>query len=399
MASSTEFDCRGRQISECRHTLEVDQRRLYTLEYSTLGHAVKTRSGILFLLSLTGIALVFCFVIFRPFLSPVITAVVIAVVFFPVQARMLKLVRYPTLAALLSTLLVILIIAVPAVLIGIAIKKEVSDLYALLDQKSTESGGMSLYLTELIERPVRWLGQHVDMGEFDARKELLGRLQQIGPALLGEAGIVAGKIGRFAVNAVITFFTLFFLFREGRSMRRRAAVILPLSHEQTNKLIDGIGDTIVATVYGGLVVAAVQGTLVGLALWVLDIPSPVLWGVIATVFALIPVVGTATVWVPASLFLILGGHWVQGLILVGWGSLVVGTIDNIIRPYLISGQVRMHTLLIFFACFGGVTVFGFLGLFIGPVVLAITVTLLRMVRDEGITWDVFARGSPSSEQR
>jgi predicted PurR-regulated permease PerM len=144
-------------------------------------------------------------------------------------------------------------------------------------------------------------------------------------------------------------------------------------------------------VYGGLVVAAVQGALTGLALWVFGVPSPVLWGVVASFFALLPLVGTAVVWVPASIYLIATGSWIKGLILAAWGAFVVGTIDNVLRPYLISGRVQMHTLLIFFAVFGGVKVFGFLGLFIGPVVLAVTITLLSMLRDESRAWPAYWR--------
>jgi predicted PurR-regulated permease PerM len=107
---------------------------------------------------------------------------------------------------------------------------------------------------------------------------------------------------------------------------------------------------------------------------------------------LLPVVGTAAVWVPASIYLLATGSWVKAVILAVWGAFVVGTIDNVLRPFLISGRVQMHTLLIFFAVFGGVNVFGFLGLFIGPVILAVALTLLSMLRDEGRSWDGYWRG-------
>ena len=169
-------------------------------------------------------------------------------------------------------------------------------------------------------------------------------------------------------------------------MRRRIAAILPLHAEQIDKLFTGIYNTIMATVYGGLVVAAVQGALVGLALWVFGVPSPVLWGAVAAMFSLVPLVGSATVWLPAAIYLFINGHWVQALILIAWGGGVVGTIDNLLRPMLMSGRVRMHTLLIFFSVFGGVQVFGFIGLFAGPVILAITMTVLSLLREESRSW-------------
>jgi predicted PurR-regulated permease PerM len=217
------------------------------------------------------------------------------------------------------------------------------------------------------------------------------RLDDLSAFLINEIGVILGSLTSFVVNSVITIFTLFFIFREGKSLRRRVAAILPLNSEQVERLFSGIENTIIGTVYGGLVVAAVQGALVGIALWVFNVPSPVLWGAVAAFFALLPLVGTASVWVPAAIYLLATGHYIQAVILAGWGAGVVGTVDNILRPYLISGRVQMHTLLIFFSVFGGVSVFGFLGLFIGPVILAVTMTLLGMLRDETRSWSAFWR--------
>jgi len=348
---------------------------------------LKKRVTIIFLFALTAVALYFCYLLFQPFLKPLLSAVVIAVVFFPVHVRIQRLLRSPSLAAFLSTIIVVLLLVVPAIAIILAIKEEIGTLYNLIDQKSSESGGLSPYLTELLNRPMQWIGRFVDLSQFDLRAWLLVRLKDVSAFLVAEGWMIVGGLTSFIVNSVIALFTLFFLFREGRSMRRRVTAILPLNAEQVEKLFSGIENTIIGTVYGGLVVAAVQGALTGLALWVFGIPSPVLWGVVAAFFALLPLVGTAAVWVPASIYLLATGSWIKALILAAWGMFVVGTIDNVLRPYLISGRVQMHTLLIFFAVFGGVNVFGFLGLFIGPVILAVTITLLGMLRDESRTWN------------
>lgn len=348
----------------------------------------KKRITIIFLLTLTAFALYLCYVIFSPFIRPLFSAIVIAVVFYPVQARMQRVIRSPSLAAALATVFVMLVLIVPAIMIGAAIVREARDLYEMLGEKSAQEGGWGSYVTHLLERPLAWIGRYVDVSGFDLRAAVMSRVQQISAFLVAEFGALAGGITSFVVNLVITMFTLFFLFREGRSIRRRAAAILPLTLEQFERLVSGVSGTITATVYGGLAVAAAQGALTGLALWFFGIRSPVLWGVVAGFFALIPLVGTAVVWLPASLYLILSGHWVQGIILIGWGAGVVGTVDNFLRPYLmgVSGQMRMHTLLIFFAVLGGVQVFGFLGLFVGPVILAFTITLLGILRDESRAW-------------
>jgi predicted PurR-regulated permease PerM len=281
----------------------------------------------------------------------------------------------------------VLIIIVPAVMIVLAVIQEVSALKSLIDQKSTESGSFSLLINQMLERPLQWINQYVNVSQFNIFETLRSRLDDLSAFLLNEIGIILGSVTSFVVNAVITIFTLFFIFREGKSMRRRVAAIVPLSPQQVEKLFNGVENAIIGTVYGGLVVAAVQGALVGLALWVFGIPSPVLWGAVAAFFALLPLVGTAVVWLPAAIYLLALGHYVQAIVLIGWGAGIVGTVDNILRPYLISGRVQMHTLLIFFAVFGGVRVFGFLGLFIGPVILAVTITLLGLLRDEGRFWN------------
>jgi predicted PurR-regulated permease PerM len=356
---------------------------------------MKKRVTIIFLCTMTAAALYFSYLLFQPFIKPLLSAAVIAIVFFPVHLRIQRLLRRPALAALASTTIVLLLIVVPAVAIVFAIKGEIADLYALIDQKSTESGGLSPYVSQLLERPIQWIGRYVDTSQFDLRSAVLGRLREVSAFFVAEGWMIVGSVTTFVLNAVITLFTLFYLFLDGRSLRRRAAAAVPLGNEQVEKLFGGIENTIIGTVYGGLVVAAVQGALIGLALWILGVPSPVLWGAVGAFCALLPVVGTAAVWVPAAIYLFATGHWIAAVILIVWGAFVVGTIDNVLRPYLISGRVQMHTLLIFFAVFGGVNVFGFLGLVIGPVILAVTITLIGMLRDEGRAWKAYWGETPN----
>ena len=348
---------------------------------------VKKRVTLIFLIALSIFVLYLSFIIFKPFLKPLFAALVIAIIFYPVHERMTRLIRSPSLAAVLSVTLVTLIIIIPAVFLCVAIYQELEHLTEYLKAKSDESGGWSPFIDRLLETPSYWLARlGIDISSLDLRGKVAERLGELSAFLLAEGQSLVGNVVSFIVNTVIALFTLFFLFREGRSMRRRIAALLPLHAEQIDKLFTGIYNTIMATVYGGLVVAAVQGALVGLALWVFGIPSPVLWGAVAAMFSLLPLVGSAAVWVPAAIYLFINGHYVQGIILVAWGGGVVGTIDNVLRPLLMSGRVRMHTLLIFFSVFGGVQVFGFLGLFVGPVIIAITTTVLSLLREESRSW-------------
>lgn len=155
--------------------------------------------------------------------------------------------------------------------------------------------------------------------------------------------------------------------------------LLPLSPNQVERLFATINNTVIANVCGGLAVAAAQGLLTGLAFWALSAPSPIMWGLLTAVASLVPVVGSAIVWAPACIVLLFGGHWGKALLLLGWGAAVVGQVDVLVRPYVISKQVKIHTLLLFFALLGGVKAFGIMGLFIGPIVISITTAVFGML--------------------
>jgi len=345
---------------------------------------VSKRTTTIFLLAMTAIALYCSYLLFRPFLMPLLAAAVIAIVFFPVHSALLRRLRRPNLAALISTIIVVLLVVVPTVSVIIAIKGEVTNLVDLIREKTNESGGLSPYLSRLLEGPTRWLGQHVNLSQFDLRGWVVDRLQVVSAFLVAEGWMLVGGLTEFILNASITLFTLFFLFREGRSLRRRMAALLPLSPEQIEKLFGGIENTIIGTVYGGLVVALVQGALTGLALWAFGIPSPVLWGVVAAFFALLPVVGTAIVWLPAAIYLFADGHWIQAIVLAIWGAFVVSGIDNVLRPRLVAGRVGLSELAMFFALLGGLSVFGALGVVLGPVAFATAAAIVEELRQPAV---------------
>ncbi|MGZ5436944.1 MAG: AI-2E family transporter [Pyrinomonadaceae bacterium] len=342
----------------------------------------RRRATIIFLVALSAVTLWFCYVIARPFLEPLFFAVVLAIVFHPLNAKLHRRIPNANAAALLSTLCALLTIIVPAFLLSAALKTELTAAYQSLNASGAQDGGLITRALQLTEEARMWLGKYVDLSQVDLRAELLARLQQISSFLLSQVAGLAGGVTSFAVAAVITFFTLFYLFRDGRAFWRRLATLIPLSPAQLQKLTTGVSHTITASLYGGLAVAIAQGTLLGLAFWVLGLPSPVLWGMVTAFCSLIPLVGTSLVWLPASIILIFVGHPVKGLILLAWGAAVVSTVDNIIRPLVISKQVSFHPLYVFFALLGGVQAFGFIGLFVGPVVLALAQSLFSLVREE-----------------
>jgi predicted PurR-regulated permease PerM len=336
----------------------------------------------LFLLALAALALYFCYLIASPFRGPIFLAVMIAIVFHPVHVRVQQHIKGKNAAALISTILVVIVVIIPATALGLVVLKEIRGLSDLLNEKSAEQGGWNPYVTHSVDRFLGWLAQYVDVSTLDLRGALVRLLDQISRSLISWGAQVVSDIVSFLTATVVAFFTLFFLFRDGRSVLAHAADALPLKAGQVERLFTGVSDSIVANVYGCLAVGAAQGTLLGLGFWALRVPSPVVWGLVTALCSLIPIVGSAAVWGPAAVIFFITGHPWKGAILLAWGAVVVAQIDNVVRPYVISGRAKMHPLLVFFALIGGVKAFGVLGLFIGPVVLSLTLVVFEMLREE-----------------
>jgi predicted PurR-regulated permease PerM len=360
---------------------------LHTSERQEPGPELRTPAGAMqgttmFLLILAGIALYLCYVIARPFLKAIFAATVISIVFYPLHRIIRSFISRPNAAATLSTILVLVLLAVPAILLAVSVTGEVHTAYESLNDRSAVSGGLNAYLIQLTERVFQVITAHTNISQFDLRENLLRWLGQVSGYLFGVARSLVSNVFSFGFDMVIVFFSLFFFFREGDAIRHRMAALLPLTPAQADKLLIGIHEAIIANIYGVIAVALAQGLLTGIALWLLGVPSPVLWALVTGLASLIPVVGSGLVWVPASILLLASGHWSKALILLGCGVLVIAQIDALVRPYVVSDRTKVHTLLVFFALLGGMKAFGVLGLFAGPIVLSATVAVLNMLSDE-----------------
>lgn len=171
-------------------------------------------------------------------------------------------------------------------------------------------------------------------------------------------------------------FVLFFLYRDGRAAMSALCRLVPLADEEATRLFRRIEETILATVNGSLAVAFVQAVLAGVMYTALGVPAAVIWAAATFIVALVPMFGTFLVWGPIAVYLLLTDAWVKAIVLVSWGALAVGTIDNFLYPHLVGNRLQLHTVPTFFAIVGGIAVFGPAGLIIGPVVLAVTIGLL-----------------------
>ena len=346
------------------------------------GNKLKNRAGLVFLLGLTAVALYFCCVLVAPFIRPILFSVVLAVLFYPLHSRIQRRIRNRNVSALLSTCLVVLFIVLSMALLGRALATGLRDVYQSLSSSGDGSERLSLYLIHLFERSLELVSSYLPISTSDLRSATVNQAEKGVSTLLGMTAGVLGSFTALLANALIAFFVLFFLLRDGNGMLRRAAVLLPLRRDQTRKLFALVKDTLNATVYGTLTMAALQGALVGLAFWFLGVTSAGLWAIVTALCALLPFIGTGIVLLPAISMLMFGGHWIKGLILLAWGLAIVHPVDNLLRPHLIGSRTKLSTLYVFFALLGGLKAFGGLGVFIGPIALAITLALLKFLREE-----------------
>jgi predicted PurR-regulated permease PerM len=336
----------------------------------------------LVLAGLTAAAVCLCFLVFRPYVMPGLFAAVIAIVFSPLHRYLRRFLKNPTGSALVSTLITLLLTVIPLAFLLLAISNELTGLYHSLTAKSSEAGGVVPYVLGWSQKLGTWANQRFSLPAIDLRQVLLRRMEIISSSLLSFTGGLVSNVFSLVVNGLITLIVLFFLFRDGERLVSTFIQALPMDPDRSAELQTRITSTVSANFYGSFVVGALQGTLTGLSFWALGIDSPVLWGVVTAVASLVPFFGSATVWVPAAIILVLTGHWVKGVILLGLGFAVIGTVDNIVRPLIIRKAVRLHPILVLFSILGGLQLFGALGLFLGPVIVSVTAALLEMTRQD-----------------
>ena len=211
------------------------------------------------------------------------------------------------------------------------------------------------------------------------QRKLVDVLGSSGQALTSRAFTIGQNTLEFVVNLFVMLYLLFFLLRDGRALSAQAARALPLKLQHSRRLLDQFATVVRATVKGNVVMALVQGTLGGLAFWVLGISGPLLWGALMALLSLLPAIGAALVWGPVALYLLSTGSIWSAVGLAVWGVLVIGLVDNVLRPILVGKETQLPDYLVLLATLGGLSVFGLNGFVIGPVIAALFIA----------AWDIF----------
>ncbi len=330
------------------------------------------------LLAALSVVLYLCWQMLRPFVAIIAWSVVLVITFHPVQQRLVKYTRRPSLSALLSSLLVVLTILIPVLLITGLIVSEAFTLAETLHGKF--QGGFDPKQIPPVRHIMEWLIQHAHWDPARVEESIRQHASQLVQGAAQSLLTVAGNVSSLVVSFVFTVFTMFYLFRDGVKIMSQIPDLLPLERSQSESVITRIRDVIDGSIYGVLVIAVIQGGLGGLIFGVLGIPSPVLWGLVMAVASLIPLLGAASVWVPGALYLLLTGQGSKALIVAAFGGLVISSVDNFLRPKLVGEKVRLSELVMFFSVLGGLEVFGMLGIVVGPVVYAVAGSLLDVLR-------------------
>jgi predicted PurR-regulated permease PerM len=324
-------------------------------------------SYILLLLAVVGIL---NFLIFLPYFPVLFLAVVFAVVLKPLAHRVLKLVRNRTAASLLTVAVVFLGIIMPLVLFGFMIFREASQFYLALsggDLSSTTLQDNISTLESYIQNIIP--GVEADLGQY---------LEQGLTFLVSHLNTLFSGVLKMIFTFFLLLLGLFYLFRDGRGVRQSFVRLSPLPDDQDELLLNRLELAVNSVVRGFLVVAIVQGILTGIGFAIFGVPAPVLWGMVASVAALVPSVGTALVIVPAILYLFFQGNLFAAAGLLIWGVAAVGLIDNILGPILIRRGLPIHPFIILLSVLGGIALFGPIGFLAGPVTVSILVALVEI---------------------
>ena len=330
----------------------------------------------------TLLGLYVCYLIVKPFIAPIAFALALCVATNGAFRWFGRRIKKKNLAAALAVAAVALLIVVPLGLLGTYVVQQAADGVEQLRQSGVSNWRGAVERQPQLAELLHWL---------EARLDLENQLSRIGNAITGNADDLLRGSVQALTQLVITLFVLFFLYRDEDQARRMLWALVPLSRQEADRLFARVGNTIHATVNGALTVSLVQAVLATSMYWALGVPAPALWGAATFIAALVPVFGTFLVWAPIAAYLALTGSVVKALVLAGWGMLAVGTIDNLLYPFLVGTRMRLHTVPTFFAIIGGISLFGVAGLILGPLALAITMGLLD------VWWERTAFGQAAEE--
>lgn len=337
------------------------------------------------LMFITGLMLYICWLMLKPFVSILLWSAILVILFHPLYKKLLNKTGKQTISALGTIAISLLTFIIPLFLISAAVVNELAGIASITMDE----------INFLINDPNHgWLGYLynylngiVDLEKLVKPEDIKAFVTKASEVMLSASVYLVEGIFGTLMGILFAIFCMFYLFRDGEKIVNDLPGILPIDNDQAEELIKKTSDIINATIRGSLLIAVLQGTLAGIIFWLLGLPSYILLGTLAMLFSLIPTGGTAFITVPVILILLISGEYTKAIILSVYASLVIGMLDNFLLPKLIKSSTKMNELFVFFSVIGGLQLFGILGIFMGPIILAIAFGLLTLFKGEKISKD------------
>jgi predicted PurR-regulated permease PerM len=320
--------------------------------------------------------------ILQPFLNAIAWAVVFSIIFYPVFAFLLNYMRFRVVTSVVTILLIIVIIITPFTYLSFVLVDEISSSVSTLNKDKIDAV-VDIFARSRIAEMVSRIQSYTGVEGLGSSNAIAESIKKMAGAITKNISSGITNIAGMLLDFVFMLLAVFFFLKDGPDFLEKARNYLPFSEEDKNRLIAKIKEMVISTVYGGIVIALIQGLLGGTAFYFLGINSPVLWGCAMTIMSFLPLFGTFSVWGPAAGYLIIQGSVMKGVILLLYGVFIISMVDNILRPVIISGRTKMPTLAVFFSVLGGMKFFGLIGFIMGPLVLALFVSVFEIFRHRG----------------
>lgn len=324
-----------------------------------------------------GVVVYLCLLIVRPFFAVAAWSAVIAISCYPVHQRLVRRSGRVALSAAITSMLMVLAVLVPLLFIGGVAVKQLLSVGDWLRQAFLDPDGMSRRVAEALTPLTQRLGLAPDAIGAWVSAHVSEWVAGAGQYTMSAAAGAGGAMLSFALIAVATFL----LLRHGETLVGTIPDLLPFERKRSEALLVRIRDVVLASMHGVVTIATIQGILCGGMFWLLGIPAAALWGLVTVFASVVPFVGTAAVWVPGTVYLLATGAWAKAIVLAVWGAAIVSSVDNLLRPRLVAGRVRLSGLAMFIAMLGGLQAFGALGIILGPVLFATAAGIVDVLRE------------------
>ncbi len=338
-----------------------------------------------FLLVLLFLSLYLSYKILIPFSHAIILSIFIASIFYPLKPRLEAcFMHHKNLMALAAVLGITVLIIIPVLFFTVALVNQGIDTFNAINQWIGAGNLQKLMESDWIRSYSAWMSREMTyfgLTEVDLQGQIMKFSKNIGQFILGQGAAMVKNTANGAFQFIIMMFILFYLIRDGEEILMKIKELSPLREDQEDRIIQKVKETARVSLMGNFVTVLCQALAGGIGLAIVGLPA-LFWGTLMGFASLIPVVGTALIWVPASGYLMFIGNWKQAVFLLLWCILIVGSIDNFLRPFLMKGKGTMSPFFIFLAVAGGIKWFGILGILYGPLILALTRVVLYIYQVE-----------------